>query len=284
MKFMRFATLSAIAAAMATAPIGLSGGLSGQGFDFVAAIALEQDEVPSPPLSGFLGSQNSPDFRTFLTPPPQDNSALSIADVEIFGQTRSLEGSERWRMAQQDIEVSYEAQLEIFSCALDAQFDAEETPILSRLMSRTMADLGPMIGGSKSTYQRARPFLSYEGPICSMTTSEHAATDSYPSGHAALGWFYALVLAEVEPSRAAQILARGRAYGESRAVCGVHYVSDIEGGRMLATGLVAALNGNAEFLSEVAAARRELEALRAHPRSLDASQCERESELIQSPW
>ena len=40
---------------------------------------------------------------------------------------------------------------------------------------------------------------------------------SYPSGHSALGWGWALVLAELNPDRADALFQRGRDFGQSRA-------------------------------------------------------------------
>ena len=49
-----------------------------------------------------------------------------------------------------------------------------------------------------------------------------------------------MILAELEPDRASDILVRARAYGESRVVCGVHNASAVEGGRIIAAAMVAA--------------------------------------------
>jgi hypothetical protein len=46
---------------------------------------------------------------------------------------------------------------------------------------------------------------------------------SYPSGHSSIGWGWALILTELAPDRAEEILARGRAFGGSRNVCNAHY-------------------------------------------------------------
>ena len=85
-----------------------------------------------------------------------------------------------------------------------------------------------------------------------------AASGSYPSGHAALGWAWALVLTEMAPERADAILARGMAYGESRVICGVHYSSDVEAGRLVGAVLVARLKADPAFQADFAVAAREL--------------------------
>ncbi|MGY4398372.1 hypothetical protein ACVWZA_003578 [Sphingomonas sp. UYAg733] len=50
-------------------------------------------------------------------------------------------------------------------------------------------------------------------------------------------------------------MARGRAYGESRIVCGVHNACAVEAGRTTALSTVAAKHGQAGFMADVAMAR-----------------------------
>jgi acid phosphatase (class A) len=81
---------------------------------------------------------------------------------------------------------------------------------------------------------------------------------SYPSGHAATGWAWALVLAELEPERADALLKRGMSFGESRIVCRVHFASDVEAGRLVGAAVVARLHRNPAFLADLKQARVEL--------------------------
>ena len=68
---------------------------------------------------------------------------------------------------------------------------------------------------------------------------------------------------ELVPSRADAILQRGRDYGASRVICGYHFPSDIEAGRMLAAGVIARMHADPAFRRDLDAARREL--ARAYP-------------------
>jgi acid phosphatase (class A) len=60
-----------------------------------------------------------------------------------------------------------------------------------------------------------------------------------------------LILSEIAPDRGGLILTRARAYGESRAVCGVHTIQAVEAGRMLGSALVASLHASAEFRKDL---------------------------------
>lgn len=101
-------------------------------------------------------------------------------------------------------------------------------------------------------------------PMC--TPAEQAAIEkdgSYPSGHTAVGWTWALVLSEIAPERTGAILARGVAYGESRSVCNVHWHSDVVQGRVIGAGVAARLHAEPAFRADLEAAKRELAAVRA---------------------
>ena len=84
---------------------------------------------------------------------------------------------------------------------------------------------------------------------------------SYPSGHSALGWGWALVLAEVHPQRADALFQRGRDFGQSRLICDAHWQSDIDAGRVIASATIARLHADEAFRSDLDAARAEVAAL-----------------------
>ena len=84
------------------------------------------------------------------------------------------------------------------------------------------------------------------------------------------------------PDRATPILARARAYGESRAVCGVHSASAVEAGRTNGSVLVAALHASAEFRTDMEQAKAELQALQASAKAVTAD-CTSEAALIAQP-
>ncbi|MET0183094.1 MAG: phosphatase PAP2 family protein, partial [Caulobacterales bacterium] len=67
-----------------------------------------------------------------------------------------------------------------------------------------------------------------------------------------------LALAEILPSRAQAILERGIDYGQSRIVCGVHYTSDVQAGRLLASATLARLHSDPAFRAALEDARSEL--------------------------
>ncbi|VVT18759.1 Acid phosphatase (fragment) [Sphingomonas sp. EC-HK361] len=104
----------------------------------------------------------------------------------------------------------------------------------------------------------------------------------YPAGHTTLGWAWATILAELVPDRATPNMARGRAHGESRVVCGVHNASAVEAGRVTAAATLAAIESDPAFLRDRAAARQEMDRLRRDPSAARpaSSACSNEGALV----
>jgi acid phosphatase (class A) len=74
------------------------------------------------------------------------------------------------------------------------------------------------------------------------------------------------------PDAATSLLARARAFGESRIVCGVHSLSAVEAAWMTATAVFAAQNASVAFRADLDSARTELSTLRKGA-SVDAAVC-----------
>ncbi len=144
------------------------------------------------------------------------------------------------------------------------QISEQATPNLYMLLRRTLTDVGLATYKAKDKYVRTRPFVMYKTASCTPKEEAFLAKDgSYPSGHSAVGWSWALILAEVAPDRTDAILQRGGAFAQSRGICGVHWQSDIEAGRLVGSATVARLHTNAVFNAQLAAARDEVAKARA---------------------
>ena len=61
-----------------------------------------------------------------------------------------------------------------------------------------------------------------------------------------------------------QVLARGMDYGDSRVICGMHWKSDIQAGRLMTNATYDSLKGNDAYNSACDAIKKEIdEKLRA---------------------
>lgn len=215
-------------------------------------------------LEGYLEMRDLPNAKSLIPPPPEKGSAAKSLDDAVSKQMLNLKGSERFKLAAKDAELHFPEAAQAFSCALGIPITEEHTPYLYMLMRRSLTDAGLSTYTAKNHYQRKRPFMENGQPTCTPQEEAHLKKDgSYPSGHTAIGWAWALILTEIAPERANEILARGRAFGVSRNVCNVHWHSDVLEGRFMAASTVALLHADAKFQADLIKAKAEYAAAMA---------------------
>lgn len=249
-------------------------------FAAVTVAALAADEPRPQP---YLGAADEADATKFLPAFPVKGSKAKAEDQYVFDHWRKLSKDPRWAQAVADADYHTLAILDGFSCAVGVKLDATNAPKLVALFDRADEDLQIASSNSKKFFHRDRPFVGTKKLTC-VPRETVGNSYSYPSGHSALGWTFALILSELAPDRASQIMARGRAFGESRAVCGMHWESDVEAGRYFGAAVVATLHSNAQFRADMDAARAEVAAARAAAATTGAT-CEAHNaaDLVR-PW
>lgn len=231
-------------------------------------------------LKGYLDRKAVPDSLALLSPPPAAGSALLAADEAVYRATRPLLATPRGALAASDARLDFPAAAGTFACAAGLDITQEATPHLYTLLRRTLVDAGLATYGAKDHYQRTRPFVVHKEATCTPQDEPRLVKDgSYPSGHSALGWGWALVLAELMPERTDALIQRGHAFGQSRVVCGVHWQSDVDAGRVMGAAAVARLHADPVFLAQMQAAAGEIRALRASGRGT-TRQCVAEAEAL----
>lgn len=219
---------------------------------------------PQTRAAGYIPAGQMPDSARLLPPPPQAGSAAQALDEAIHDQAVKLRGSARWELATLDASLRQEDTLTIYSCTLGVDINPTDTPKLTKLLLGTMWDAGNSTRAAKNLYKRTRPYAAHSEPTCAPEEEAALRTNgSYPSGHTAMGWGGALALAEVAPELANEILQRGRAFGESRLVCNYHWQTDVIAARTAAAAAVARMHAEPQYQRDVAAARKELAAVRA---------------------
>jgi acid phosphatase (class A) len=242
--------------------------------------AAAERPAPSPPYY----SGDAAALFAVLPPAPQDGDARDVADRRIFRETRALAGSPRWLMAAADAELGSSQMLQHFSCALDIELTQQRAPRIVALAQKATREAAASMAKAKDFYKRHRPFTVDEGPTCVPTSTVGDSFD-YPSGHTTAGWAWGLVLAQVDAQHAMPLLARGRAIGDSRVVCGLHNASAVESARMLTGAAIAVISASPLYQSDLAAARDELAGLRKGPHvKPEAARCAIEAELIKPYW
>ena len=246
------------------------------------------EQSPSAPI-GYLPNETVPDTFKILPPPPKSSSPARSEDEAAYRETRKLQGAPRWALASDDAVLTPLSLLADESCAMNVSLGPANAPELVKLLTRVGRDSSQIVNKAKDQFKQLRPFVVEGGPICTESDRQGIAKSySYPSGHSTYSWAASLILAELAPERATPILARGRAYGESRVVCGVHWVSDVEEGRTNASILVAVLHSNPAFMADLAEAKLEVASAYAAGGSshiIPANRCAAEAAAAaHTPW
>jgi len=231
----------------------------------VAARPAAVAEIRPGFLAGYVVPKALPSSRALLPPPPAPDTAAATRDEEISRSALALRDTPRWTLAAADNDLTFPRAASTFSCAVNATISDEDTPHLYHLLRRSLADAGLSTYAAKDGYRRTRPMVVNGAPACapSAGVKRLKKDGSYPSGHSAIGWAWALILAELAPGQSDAILSRGLAYGQSRVVCNVHWQSDVDAGRLMGAATVARLHADAGFRADLEAAKNELAAVRA---------------------
>jgi acid phosphatase (class A) len=243
----------------------------------LASIALATP-APSADRAGYL-VPGSFDILPILEPAPAKGDARYDADRRIFRATRGLLNTPRGALAVNDIQRAPDAMLADFACALGASLTPSQLPHTVAVIERASVDTNTQKDRAKDFYKRTRPLFIDRGPAC-QPRAKLAKTFDYPSGHTTGGWTWALILTDLAPDRATAILARGRAFGQSRAICGAHNASAVEAGFMTASATMTVVGTVPAYRADLEAAREEMQiALRNAP-TPDAKRCRTETGLV----
>jgi acid phosphatase (class A) len=220
-------------------------------------------KLPPGMPAGYLPTADLPDSLALLPPPPEAGSTALARDEDASRAMTRPPESPRWKRAASDADLHFPHGAQTFACAMGVSPGPDTTPVLYRLLQRSLIDVGLSTYRAKNHYQRVRPFVAHGNATCSPGDEAMLRRDgSYPSGHSAVGWGWALLLAEIDPDNADAILQRGRDFGQSRVVCNVHWQSDVEGGRLVASAAVARLHADPAFLADLQSAKAELASAR----------------------
>ena len=237
-------------------------------------------EVRPGMMQGYLDPSELPNSLILLPTVPKKSSATMTRDKAMSKKSLTLRGTKRWELATKDAQLDFPGATDAFSCVLGVPISKEDTPQMYRLLRRVQTDARLSTGKAKNSYKRSRPFLWNGAPICTPDKRAFLLTNgSYPSGHSAIGWAWALTLAEIDPDHATEILARGRAYSESRVICNAHWYSDIMWGRTMGASTVAKLHADPEYQKRVKAAKAELKTVRKKGLK-PANDCQFEAEAL----
>lgn len=249
---------------------------------FASTVAAWSQPAAAPArLPGYLTAAQISGVLRIVPAAPATGDPRFQADMAIYRETRMLEGSPRWKIAQSDDNLSVTGLLKAFACSLGLALTPEMAPKITALINRANADAYAAANVIKVHYKHKRPFQIAEGDVCISPAGKSALERSpdYPSGHTTLSWETGLILAELSPANAIDLLARARAFGQSRVVCGVHNASAVEAGWITATAVFALQMSSPELKKDLDAARMEFASLTAAAKEKPAG-CETEAQIL----
>lgn len=208
----------------------------------------------------FLKESESANSLYLLPPPPTENTARWEYDKEQYEWGKQQRTTPRGEQAIADANTSGPGIAEAFSKAFGIEINEENTPELFRLITGMREDAGDLATRhAKKYYMRPRPYIRFMENTSIPDEQQRLSTNgSYPSGHTSIGWATALVLAELNPLRQDEILKRGLEIGESRVICGFHFQSDVDAGRITGAAIVARLHADSNFRNQLEKAREEI--------------------------
>ena len=194
-------------------------------------------------------------FVAVFPPPPLEGSPEERRELDVLLDLQK-------NRTQADVAAAHadrRKDVDRFYAALG--FDARHAPrlpALQSLMEDVEDDVSRYVRAPKRKFARSRPHVV--DPTVEPCIGDVAGDRSYPSGHSTYGYVIAYLLAEMVPQRRAKLLARADEFARARAVCGVHFPSDLAAGRIGAEWLVQQLLASPDYRAAAAKAAPELRA------------------------
>lgn len=196
-------------------------------------------------------AQASVDFKAILQNPPADNLTQTRRELD---EILSIQAS---RTPQQVTRVKSESKftLAAFDYVIGPTFDFKTYPLTESLLNQVAVDVKSVTEEAKAHWDRTRP---YDLDPAVKPAVDKPGNASYPSGHATLGYAWAIVLEQLFPEKKTELLIRADEIGLDRIIAGVHYHSDVVAGKKLGEAIAVRILKSEVFQSDLAAAKKEL--------------------------
>ncbi|MGA6107300.1 acid phosphatase [Pseudomonas solani] len=210
-------------------------------------------QATQPELMPYL-PQRTLELAEYLPPPPPAGTAEDRLDLDTVLLVQRQRTPQQVEQAKRDDHLD-DAAFPFAQGILGAEFTVERHPQTAHFFRHVLVDLEQTLMPAKHHFARPRPYeLSQEvKPILPPPMGE-----SYPSGHTMDAYLTAILLAKMVPEHRAELFARAAAAAQSSVVAGVHYPTDLEGGRISAAVLANELLKNPGALRDFEHARREV--------------------------
>jgi acid phosphatase (class A) len=207
--------------------------------------------VPATAFESNLVTREQVDAVKLLPPPPAIGSLAQQRDMQADIQAEKDRTPEQAAKAVADNEISVFR----FADILGPHFTAAELPITSKFFQQVIELQRVILIPTKDVWNRPRPFITNPDlhPVGELPTN-----GSYPSGHSHFGYLSGILLGQMVPEKAAELMVRAVEYDDNRVLAGVHYPTDVEASRRVAAATAVVLLANPIFRSELATVKAEL--------------------------
>jgi acid phosphatase (class A) len=193
------------------------------------------------------------DARKLMHSPPAAGSSTTKAELAEIRRIQDARTPEALQKAQAD---AANQTVFLFRTVFGDGFTADKLPATARFFTRVGHDESVYADVPKDYWKRLRPAtLDPSIQPCAPTKGF-----SYPSGHATRGYLFGVVLAAAVPEKRDAILDRAADYAQSRVICGAHFPSDVEAGRLIGTSLAAVMLAQPAFRQALQVVQVELHA------------------------
>ena len=193
------------------------------------------------------------DMKLEVKPYAANTSAETLAEIAAL---KKFEAEERTpeQIKKMDRENITMPLYRVF--ADEGLYDFDTHPITNSLLASVDREVMYFILREKKAFQRPRPTQLAPELTTVIPVPRHSA---YPSGHGGQAYAFALILSEVDPVNADKYKQMAFDIAHRREIAGVHYPSDGEAGRAIATQVVAAMLEKPEIQERMVLAKKEFE-------------------------
>jgi acid phosphatase (class A) len=187
---------------------------------------------------------------TLLTPPTKQDSAESKKEIaEIIELQKNPDPNE---IIQAEKEVHYTP--ETLVLAVDEKMSRERFVHLYNLLDRVAETSQIANDRAKEYWNTKRPYLLDKRVKALIEAHSNPA---YPSGHTCGSFTTAHVMGLILPQKRDEFYARAQKIAWHRVIVGMHFPSDVKGGKEMALLVIGGLLQNAEFQQDLVEVKKE---------------------------